>query len=69
MKKKDGGRIDCQDWMNIMGEIVQNHKICTPENLYNTFIAQLNLNNCNGTTLNVPDKDTNKRKISYLKNV
>ena len=66
-KKKNENVSDPQDWVNIIEQIVQNDKLGAPESLYNTFITQYNSNDGNRESSNAPDKNTVKRKISYLK--
>ena len=66
-KKKNVDANNPQDWLNIIEQIVQNDKLGAPENLYNTFLTQYNSNGGNSESSNAPDKNTVKRKISYLK--
>ena len=48
-------------------QIVQNDKLGAPKSSCNTFITQYNSNSDNSESSNAPEKNTVKRKISYLK--
>ena len=66
-KNKNNAKGKSQDWLQIIEQIVQNDKLGTPESLYKAFVTQYNSIGGNSETPNAPDKDTVKRKISYLK--
>ena len=52
-------------WVQLLEDVVNNNKVGTPENLYDTLVQKINEND--GEFITLPDKATVKRKISSLK--
>ena len=56
----------CQDWLNILEEVVQDNKLGSPEDIYKNFIHIIEVGGVESLKDEIPEKDVVKRKISSL---